>query len=143
FTVLPGQINAQLPWECGTTGSAQLTVTANGQATAAQNISLAAQSPGIFTVKASGSGDGAILHSDNSLVSSTNPARAGETVVIYCTGLGATTPAFASGNAAVGSNVTSGTVTATIGGMPANVVHSGLTDGLVGLYQVNAVVPAG
>ena len=97
FSVFPGQINAQVPWECPSTGSLPLTVTANGQSSAPQPVTLAAASPGIFWLSASGSGDGAILHADNSLVSPANPARGGETVVVYCTGLGATIPSFATG----------------------------------------------
>jgi len=34
-------------------------------------------------------------------------------------------------------------VAVTIGGKPATVTYAGLTQSLVGLYQVNAVVPAG
>jgi len=142
YTVTPGQINAQVPWECPSTGSMQLTVTANAQTSAAQTVNLAPASPGIFTVGSSGSGDGAILHADNSLVSPANPAKGGETVVVYCTGLGATTPSFATGSPAA-ANATVNPVTASIGGKAASVVYSGMTAGLVGLYQVNVVVPAG
>jgi uncharacterized protein (TIGR03437 family) len=37
---------------------------------------------------------------------------------------------------------TSSTPTVTIGNLPANVTFSGLAPGFVGLYQVNALVPA-
>ena len=62
--------------------------------------------------------------------------------MIYCTGLGATNPPAASGQASpVGIAVNP--VSVTIGGIPATVLYAGLTPGLVGLYQVNVVVPAG
>jgi uncharacterized protein (TIGR03437 family) len=38
---------------------------------------------------------------------------------------------------------TTSTVTVTIGGVSAEVPFAGLAPGLVGLYQVNAIVPAG
>jgi uncharacterized protein (TIGR03437 family) len=143
FSVFPGQINAQVPWECPPTGPSQLTVTANGQSSAAQTVTLVAASPGIFWLSAADTGNGAILHADNSLVNPARPARGGETVVVYCTGLGATIPSFATGSPAAAGNATANSVTALIGGKTASVVFSGLTAGFVGLYQVNVVVPAG
>jgi uncharacterized protein (TIGR03437 family) len=143
FSAFPGQINAQLPNECPATGSATITVTAGGQASAAQTVNLAAASPGIFTQNSTGAGDGAILHADYSMVSPTSPAQAGEQVMIFCTGLGATNPLVATGSAAAGANTTVNAVTATIGGSNATVVHSGLAAGFVGLYQINALVPGG
>jgi adhesin/invasin len=64
--------------------------------------------------------------------------------VIFCTGLGAVTPAVLDGAPAPSSPAqTTATAVVTIGGVSANVLFSGLTPGLVGLYQVNVLVPAG
>ena len=142
YSVFPGQINAQIPLECPTSGVITATVSAAGYTNSAA-FSAAPAAPGIFTVNASGSGDGVILHADNTLVTASNPAIAGETVVIYCTGLGPTSPSFATGTAANLANNTTLPVTVTMGGKSATVMYSGLTQSLVGLYQVNAVVPAG
>ena len=142
YSVFPGQINAQLPFACPTTGTVTVTVTTSGQ-TATQSITLAPASPGIFTVNGSGTGDGVILHGDNALVSAEAPATAGEEVVIYATGLGPTSPSFGTGTAATEVNTTAMPVSVTIGGMNATVMYSGLTEGFVGLYQVNAIVPPG
>jgi uncharacterized protein (TIGR03437 family) len=143
FSVFPGQINAQLPVECSATGSTSITVTAGGQASAPQTINLAPTAPGIFTQTSAGVGDGAILHADYSLVSPASPAKAGEQVMIFCTGLGPTNPLVTTGTGAAGANTTVNAVTATIGGSSATVVHSGLAAGFVGLYQINAIVPGG
>jgi len=142
FSVYPAQINAQLPLECPGTGTVTITVAVAGQ-TAMQTLRLAQASPGIFTVNGSGAGDGVILHADNTLVSAVKPATAGEEVVIYATGLGATTPSFATGTTANQVNTTAMPVSVTIGGQNAPVLSSVLTQGLVGLYQVNAIVPSG
>jgi uncharacterized protein (TIGR03437 family) len=114
----------------------------SGTSSSQATINLQATSPGIFTVNSQGSGDGAILHADNTLVTAANPAKAGETVVIFCTGLGVTKPPVVSGRAASGEPVVAATTVA-IGGKDAPVAFAGLAPGFVGLYQVNAVVPSG
>jgi uncharacterized protein (TIGR03437 family) len=118
------------------------TIAVGGQ-TATQVFSLAPAAPGVFTVNGSGSGDGVVVHGDNSLVSSTSPASPGEEVVIYATGLGATNPQFADGTAVNRMNTTVMPVTVTVGGKNATVIYAGLTQGFVGLYQINLIVPAG
>lgn len=142
YSVSPGQINAQLPLECAASGTATATITSGGQAVT-QTFTLAQASPGIFTVNGGGASDGVILHGDNTLVTAAKPATAGETVVIYATGLGATSPSFATGTAANQANVTVLPVTVTVGGQIASVIYSGLTQSLVGLYQINAIMPPG
>ena len=142
YALLPGQINAQLPTECPTTGTVTAMVSVGGQ-TGSQTFTLAPAAPGIFTVNGSGTGDGVIVHTDYSLVTAAKPATAGETVVLYTTGLGPTSPQFADGVAANQMNYTVMPVTVSIGGKPATVTYAGLAQGWVGLYQINAVVPAG
>ena len=69
----------------------------------------------------------------------------GSQVVIYCTGLGAVTNQPPTGSSAPMSPLAETTTkpTVVIGGAPAGVQFSGLAPGLVGTYQVNAVVPSG
>ena len=78
-----------------------------------------------------------------------NPATAGTTtILIYCTGLGAVSanqpatgaPASLSPNELA---PTTTPVTVSIGGMTQTASFAGLAPGFVGLYQVNALVPAG
>jgi uncharacterized protein (TIGR03437 family) len=65
--------------------------------------------------------------------------------VIYSAGLGVTNQPVADGAASPGSPPaqTQAPVTVSIGGQNANVAFAGLTPTLVGLYQVNVVMPAG
>jgi uncharacterized protein (TIGR03437 family) len=65
--------------------------------------------------------------------------------VAYVTGLGAVSPAVATG-AAAGIETLSysvATVTATIGGATADVQFAGLAPGFIGLGQVNVLIPEG
>jgi uncharacterized protein (TIGR03437 family) len=143
------QVNLQVPWELAGQTSATLTATLNGAAGAGQTVTVAPFAPAIFTMNSQGTGAGAILDSSYRLVDSSNPATAGTTaILIYCTGLGAVSanqpatgaPASLNANALA---PTSTTPTVSIGGLPATVSFSGLAPGYVGLYQVNALVPAG
>lgn len=99
-----------------------------------------------------------VIHADGSLVSGQSPARPGEEIVAYATGLGATDPPIAAGKVVRDSASTmnsflldfnfrvnagpakpySGTIP-----YPSALVPSfaGLTSGYVGLYQINFVVP--
>jgi len=80
------------------------------------------------------------------MVDASNAAMPGSTVLqIFCTGLGAVTNQPQTGFPAPSSNPLAETTTiptVTIGGVPANVLFSGLAPGFVGEYQVNALVPA-
>jgi uncharacterized protein (TIGR03437 family) len=139
--VSPTQINAQAPFELTTGSKLNLVVKVAGLPdSTAEPVQVDAASPGIFAVTQSGAGSGAILHANFSLVNSGSPARPGETVLIYCTGLGATTPAVKTGAAGNGES-TVNLPTASIGGQNARVDFSGAAPGFAGLYQINAVVP--
>ena len=139
------QVNVQIPWELAGQAQATLTATAWGQAGAAQTVSLAPFSPGIFSMNALGIAQGAIQDSSHRLVDSSNPVAPGSQVVIYCTGLGAVTNQPPTGSSAPMSPLAETTTkpTVVIGGAPAGVQFSGLAPGLAGTYQVNAVVPNG
>jgi len=144
FAVTGGQINFQVPWELAGQSQAPLSVTINGQTSAAQAISLTPFAPGIFSMNDQGTGQGAILDASYNLVDSSNPATAGTTILqIYCTGLGAVTNQPPSGSPPSSLSQTITTPTVSIGGAQAQVLFSGLAPGSVGEYQVNALVPAG
>lgn len=145
FFASTGQVNFQVPWELAGQTQTTIAATLNSQSSALQTLNLAPLAPGIFSMNSQGSGQGAILDASYHLVDSSNPAAAGDTIEIFCTGLGPVTNQPATGSPASGTSVswTSVTPTVTIGGAPALVTFSGLAPGYVGLYQVNAQVPAG
>jgi uncharacterized protein (TIGR03437 family) len=106
---------------------------------------VASASPGIFTVNSNGSGTGVFLHANYTAVTSNSPAQPGETILIYCTGLGATNPPQTSGGAAPANPPATAVITptVTIGGISSVVSFAGLAPGFAGLYQINAQVPTG
>src|ERR1035441_7861042 len=93
YYVSSGQVNLLVPWELANQSQASLAATVNGQTSTAQTVSLAAFSPGIFSMNGQGTGQGAIVDAiSGRLLDSSNPAIVGSTYVsIYCTGLGPVT----------------------------------------------------
>jgi len=151
FFTSSGQINAQLPFELAAATRVQAVVKVRREGTGPEvvtvpeTITVATARPGIFTLSQDGKGQGVIMDAGNVLVDSANPAKSGDVVVVYCTGLGATNPAVRSGEAAPANPlaVVVTPVEVRIGGEPAVVHYAGLTPGFVGLYQVNVQIPAG
>ena len=136
------QINFQVPWEVGTQSTASIVVTNNGVASSPVSVPVEIAQPAIFNYDSGGKKFGAILHSDFTLVDAAHPAKAGETVLIYCTGLGEVMSPPADGAPAKGQSTVK-VPTVAIGGFITLLNFSGLAPGFVGLYQVNAIVPAG
>lgn len=116
-------------------------MTNNGTKSPTISVPVLAAQPGIINYAAAGGNFGVILHSNFQLADSAHPAVPGETVLIYCTGLGAVSSPPADGAAANGQSMVSA-ANVMIGSVKAKVSFSGLAPGFVGLYQVNAVVPS-
>jgi uncharacterized protein (TIGR03437 family) len=136
------QINFQVPWEVAGGSSASIVVTSDGVSSAPLVVPVSTAQPGIFSYNVAGQNFGAILHANFQLADAAHPASAGETVLIYCTGLGAVLSPPGDGAAGNGQP-TKAEASVTIGGVDATVSFSGLAPGFVGLYQVNAEVPTG
>jgi uncharacterized protein (TIGR03437 family) len=142
-----GQLNVQVPYGVPINTQYQLTVQHGNTLSVPQSLVVAPAQPGIFTVNQQGTGQGSIVKSDGvTLVQPGTPATAGDTIVIYCTGLGAVTPPVKEGSPAPTTPplaTTVNPVAVTIGGQQAPVAFSGLAPGYAGLYQINVVVPSG
>jgi len=98
-----------------------------------QTIELAAVSPGIFTL---GGNRGAIVNQNGTINGSSNPARRGEVISVYATGLGALRQQGA-------LQVAVTPVTASIEGVPLVTQYAGAAPGFPGLFQINLLIPLG
>jgi uncharacterized protein (TIGR03437 family) len=96
--------------------------------------------PGIISYTSGGNTFGVVLHANFQLADSAHPVAPGETVLIYCTGLGAVVSPPQDGAAASGQ-ITMATPMVTVGGVSTPVAFSGLAPGFVGLNQVNVTIP--
>ncbi len=100
YYVSPGQINAQIPFELAPNQQYQLIVSANGALTTPLPIQVNTGAPAVLAFT---SGAVVAQHQDGTLISTSAPAAPGEYIVIYLTGLGATTVDVPSGSASPSS----------------------------------------
>jgi uncharacterized protein (TIGR03437 family) len=139
-------VNAQLPAKA--TGNATLTIHTPAGVSDNFTFNVSNNAPSVFqaSVPGSSSAMATIVRADNGeLVTPTNPLHANDTVVIYLTGLGATSPAVDDGMPAPTTPLATATVvpSVSLGGKALGVYWAGLVPGYVGLYQINATVPFG
>lgn len=142
YFVSPGQVSAIVP--AATEAVARIQVVNNGETSNAITAFMGFTSPGVFTVPPGGIGQAAALHADYSLVTTDNPAQIGEIIAVYVSGLGATFPAVADGDAGPSTSPFSqvlNRIRVRIGGQPAGIGYAGLAPGLAGLYQINVQIP--
>lgn len=143
YYVATDRIYAVVPY--GTTGpTASLVVTNQNGTSNTVTVPVADTAPGVFALDQTGAGSGAMLHLDYTVVNDDNPARRGEIIQVYLTGLGAVNPAVADGRPGLANPVSNAVTTPAvlIGGRMANVLYAGLAPGLPGVYQINLEVPA-
>ena len=148
-----GQINAQLPWNVlssGTAGTALVVVTRNNQASAPRSLQVGPFSPGIFAlgnIAVAINPDGSIAAPAGAIPGiATKPAKIGDPggLVILCTGLGAVDPPAVNGADSLDALRTATTTpTVLIGGKAATVVFAGLSPQFVGVNQINVAIPTG
>jgi uncharacterized protein (TIGR03437 family) len=142
FYVSSGQINVQIPFKVNPSKT-QVVVSSGGIPSLPMPLAMSPFAPGIFTT---GTGAPVILNnSTGRLVSPQEPAKRGDTLIIYATGLGAVAPTVAAGSPAPLDQLSLVTtpVTVVIGAVEATPQFSGLAPGFVGLYQINVAVPGG
>jgi len=145
YFVNGSQLNVQVPFEVSTGPQPLIVTNATGPG-AAFTINVDAAAPSIFIVDQTNNIGAILRNSDFSLITATNPAHAGDVLLIYSTGLGQTTPAVQTGVLVVpptGAFNLTGTVSATIGNQTAPVVASIASPAFAGLYQTAVTVPPG
>ncbi len=165
YFVAQGQINAQVPWEVvpvsapGTSGTVQIVVSHNGVNSATVTYPAATIDPGIFAIQLDsggnviGTGTGQAIAYGNTDYQfaappgairgyTTHPAKIGDplTLAILATGLGPVDPPVQTGNGVTDTHRTVTTPDVLVGGVPAQVVFSGVYPASPGVYQLNIII---
>jgi len=142
--VSPRQINFLTPANMAVGANAQIVVNDGALNSATMSVPTAPFGSAFFLL---GGKYGAAVHLDGKVVGPTTlvannstPAKPGETIVLYATGLGATIPAIVNGQVISDPAALAAPPTVLIGGTAATVAFAGQV--AAGVYQLNVVVPA-
>jgi uncharacterized protein (TIGR03437 family) len=157
YYVSAGQLAVTVPYALAsnTSGFANIQVTNNGVKSNVVQMYTTDAAPGAFSQTSNGLGLAAALHATTGqLITKANPAKAGEYISLYLTGLGTVTPAVADGALGPASPLstvdlnTSGNLSVLFNdytnGSTQNagvIQFAGLAPSLAGLYQINVQVP--
>jgi len=145
------QVAALLPSKTPT-GAGTVTVTYNGQTSAAAPVNVVTSNLGILTIDSSGTGQALVTYPDYSLVSPAKAANCGgpnttcgaanpgDTLTLWGTGLGPVNGDDVSG-AGLGVNMPDLPLKVWLGGVQATVTYQGRSGCCAGLDQVAFVVP--
>jgi uncharacterized protein (TIGR03437 family) len=136
-------IVVQVPFEINP-GPASVTIrTPGGISSTVENVPIEALKPGVFTVRdASGAIYASATRPDGSYVTSSNPARRGESISIYATGLGQTMPATGTNRLGQAGQAVAASVVVGVNHQGNPLVSAELLPGTVGVYVVTFEIPA-
>jgi uncharacterized protein (TIGR03437 family) len=143
YFVSPEQVNFLIPANLRG-GSRRLILNRDGVTGPEVELRLQDEAPELF---ADGQRFAAATRPDGGIVGAETPVRAGETIVLYATGLGRTAPEAIAGQIATGIAplVNAAAFRLYVNGEPletGRVFYVGLTPGFGGLYQINVRLPA-
>jgi uncharacterized protein (TIGR03437 family) len=154
----PNQANIQIPWEVAGQSQATLTITRNGLSQTV-TVPVAAYAPGLFAMNQLGTGQAAAIVNTGEIAApagtfpGSRAIHRGEYLALFGTGLGpldrmdlqdaeiTPAPAYYYTNGGPLRNTTT-TPLVTVGGVSATVQFSGFAPYMIGVYQVNILIPA-
>jgi uncharacterized protein (TIGR03437 family) len=143
LSVSPWQINVQLPQETPVKSANFQASFDDGFVTPSEVAAVEATGPAVFLIDMQ---QAAVLHAGTSILADdAHPAKAGEILEMFGTGLGVTDPAVPAGQPAPANPLAQAKVTpvVSINNVDAQVLFAGLAPGFAGVYQINFVVPMG
>lgn len=142
YYVSPSQINFIVPAGLRA-GNVKLYVARQGLAGPVLDMTMVDSAPATFKL---GSDSIIAVHASGELISADSPAKRGEVIVVYATGLGNTNPALPQFGPPTYPALMSrfSDLRVVLNGAPitqSRVLYGGVTPGWLGLYQVNVAVP--
>jgi uncharacterized protein (TIGR03437 family) len=158
ISVSSSQIQAQLPYSLNGTGSSLYIRAKLSDSTVtwtnAAAVQLVPASPGLFALSGPEPRAGMLLHADTEAgaagapVTTDDPAKPGEVLRVWATGLGVVTASDFGKTAEAGQPYSASVsqtqipVEAYVNGQGVPVLYAGLTQGAIGIYEVRVLLPA-
>jgi uncharacterized protein (TIGR03437 family) len=133
------QVTVQVPFETKP-GTANVTINSVGGGSTTVQLQVQAVAPGVFESTYGNQKVAVATRPDGSVVSPSNPARRGEQIRIYVTGLGQVSPAAVTGSFGLGQDVLASIIVGIDdGGVP--LISAQYAPGMVGVYVVTVKIP--
>jgi uncharacterized protein (TIGR03437 family) len=144
YYVSPSQVNVLIPYLLAP-GAATLQLEVNGVAGPPVQILLRDTAPGLFTQ--ADNTTVLAVHGDWTLVTEENPARKGEVIILFATGLGQTNPTTISGQLPQGARQIRDKLNFQVwldsAALDASAIdYAGVMPGYAGVYQINVALPS-
>jgi uncharacterized protein (TIGR03437 family) len=138
------QLTFQVPCETPSGNSVPVTINVGG-GTGTLTLPVGAASPGIFeTVMSDGVRRAVVVRPDGTFVSLSNPARQGETVRLFATGLGPTSPSMVTGSVPVpgADSLALSQVIVGVANGGTHVISSRVSPSLIGVFEISFQIPS-
>ncbi len=135
------QVGFQVPCEVAA-GTTTVAMNVGGGNTSVDGVPVLAYFPGMYeTVAADGKAYAVASRPDGSFIGPGNPAARGETVRVFVTGLGQTTPAIATNRAGTGGQTVNAQIIGGVNNAGVLVVKAEYLAGQIGTYIVDIQIP--
>ena len=134
------QIYAQVPYEIAGRSDVRLAISYGGIDSPRATLAVSPARPALFLI--AGSRSAIILNEGGQFNSASQPARLGESVILFGTGQGETSPPIGTGQTSpvMGAHRIED-VSVTIGGSAAEVISAGMAPDLVGVFLIQVRTP--
>ncbi|MCY4587348.1 MAG: hypothetical protein OXB98_15020 [Bryobacterales bacterium] len=134
------QIYAQVPYEIAGRSEVQLAISYGGIVSPRTTLAVSPARPALFLMASSRSAF--VLNEGGQFNSASQPARLGESVILFGTGQGETSPPIGTGQTTpeIGAHRIED-VSVTVGGSAAEVISAGMVPSLVGVFLIQVRIP--
>jgi uncharacterized protein (TIGR03437 family) len=135
------QVTVQVPFETQP-GQASVTINAVGGGSTTVQLQIQPVAPGVFESLYGNQKVAVATRPDGSVVSPSNPARRGEVIRVYVTGLGQVSPAAVTGSFGIPGQTVLASIIVGLNDIGAGLIAAEYAPGMVGVYVLTVQVPA-